>query len=61
MALAEQAFSFLDAGTEALVLLARMLQGCDCYRLEYDDLDDAARVISAEFRRRVGASERVEW
>ena len=60
MSLAEQAFSFLDAGTEALKLLARMLQRCECYRLEYDDLEDAARVISAEFRRRRSASEALE-
>jgi hypothetical protein len=58
MSLAEQAFSFLDSGTEALKLLARMLQGCDCYRLEYDDLEEAARVISAELRRRVDTSEK---
>jgi hypothetical protein len=57
MSLAEQAFSLLDSGTEALKLLARMLQGCDCYRFEYDDLEDAARVLSTEFRRRVDTME----
>jgi hypothetical protein len=60
MSLAEQAFSFLDAGTAALRLLARMLQGCDCYRLEYDDLEDAAGAVAAEFRRVGGALEMTE-
>jgi len=48
MSLAEQAFSFLDSGAEALRVLARMLQGCDCYRLEYDDVGDAVALISGQ-------------
>jgi hypothetical protein len=49
MSLAEQAFSFLDSGAEALRVLARLLQGCDCHRLEYDDLGDAVALISGHF------------
>ena len=57
MSLAEQAFSFLDSGTEALRVLAKMLQGCDCYRLEYDGLTDAVRLISARLQQRLRALE----
>jgi hypothetical protein len=57
MSLAEQAFSFLDSGAEALELLAKMLQGCDCYRLEYDGLADAVRLVSDRLLERLPASE----
>ncbi len=57
MSLAEQAFSFLDAGSAALRVLARLLQGCDCYRLEYDDLEDAVGSITTEFQRCPGTLE----
>lgn len=45
MRLADSAFHFQDAPRRNLDVLARMLDGADCYRLVLGDLDKAVRLV----------------
>jgi hypothetical protein len=45
VALAEQAFNFRSLGPGRLDVIAKIVRGCDCYRLEVGDLDAACRFV----------------
>jgi hypothetical protein len=46
LTLADSTFAFREAPERNLRVLARLLAGCDCYRLTVGDLDEAVRLVS---------------
>lgn len=51
----EQTFNFQEFGRRGLDVLARLVQGCACYRFLVSDLDDAVRLVTATLDRVEGA------
>jgi hypothetical protein len=50
-ALAEQSFNFHALGPGRLDVIAEVLRGCDCYRLDVGDLGAACRLVLDRFNR----------
>jgi len=48
MALACNSFNYGLLGQEGFNLLARVVDGCQCYRLRFDNLDQVTELLSRQ-------------